>query len=545
MMTKSSFKILFSFPALLLSYATAHAQVDSTRKQTIEITSEYKPDLRNMVKINLYATPISPDTGRARLAYNIPAQNLFFSYQPVALSPLALNMDSVVNLGDRNQVKLGFGNLSTPYISAALSFGDAKKSLLNIYGDYISSRGNIKNQDFSEINAKAMGSLFIKNNELYGKLGLSQHEYYNYGYDHSFYEYSKEQLRRSYQDLNVGVGFRNIFLNDLGINYNPYIEAHAFGREGEASETTLILNLPVEKKFGENVGVKVSLLGNFNTYQIKSTNLKVSNTLFQVAPEFIYKGDQFNFHGGVTPSWNNNELSILPNLYAEVPLHDNVFMIQGGWIGRFIENSFRTLSGENPYIQDPIFLRNTKEVQYYGGIKATINKHFNFNAKVAYLNYDDVPLFLNDNFDGKSFVITNERKLKNFQIHGDMNFINQDKFTLTAGLDLNTYTGLKDNTKAWGLYPLKLNSSVRWYAFDQLLVKGDLVAFSGGKAQNSDLSSRNMKGGTDLSLGAEFKINKQFSAWADFNNVLNSHYERWNNYPVYGFQVMGGVIYRF
>ena len=544
-MIKSSFKILFFIPAFVLFHSASKAQVDSTRRQTIEITSEYKPDLRNMVKINLYATPISPDTGRARLAYNIPAHNLFFSYQPVSLSPLALDMDSVVNLGGRNQLKVGFGNLSTPYIAGALSFGDAEKSLLNVYGNYISSRGNIKNQDFSEINARAMGSLFLNNNELYAKIGVSQHEYYQYGYDHELHNYSKDQLRRSYQDLNVGVGFRNIYLNSIGINYNPYIEAHSFGREGKATETTLILNIPVEKKFGDNVGVKITALGNFNTYQEKSSNLKISNSLVQLVPELIYKGDKFNFHGGVTPSWNNNEFSFLPNLYAEIPLHDNVLMIHGGWIGRFIENSFRTLSGENPYIQDPIFLRNTKEIQYYGGIKASISKHFIFNAKVAYLNYDNMPLFLNDNFDGKTFVVVNENKLKNFQIHGDMNFINQDKFTLTAGLDLNTYTGLKSNSKAWGLYPLKLNSSLRWQAFDQLIVKGDLIAFSGGKALLPDNTQKNLKGGTDLSVGGEFKINKQFSAWADFNNILNSKYERWNNYPVYGFQVIGGVIFRF
>ena len=43
-----------------------------------------------MVKINLYASPITADTSRPRIAYNIPPQNLFFAYQPVSLKPLAL-----------------------------------------------------------------------------------------------------------------------------------------------------------------------------------------------------------------------------------------------------------------------------------------------------------------------------------------------------------------------------------------------------------------------------------------------------------------------
>ena len=545
MMIQSSHKVIIFLSLFCFLCAPTYAQRDTTRRQTIEITSSYKPSLRNTVKINLYASPITADTSRPRLAYSIPAQNLFFAYQPVSLKPLALQADTTLQLGNRNHVKLGFGNLTTPYVSGALSFGDGKKSLLNIYGDYISSRGKIKNQDFSEINVKGMGSIFSAKNETYAGVGFAQHEYYQYGYDHTIHTYEKEAIRRSYQDFSAAIGFRNIAVNDLGINYNPHVELHAFSRENFADENTLILNLPVEKKFGESVSIKVTALGNFSSYQIKSTSLRLTNNLFQLAPEFIYYSDRFNFHGGITPSWNNNTLSVLPNLYAEAQLQQNVFMIQAGWVGRFIANSFRTLTGENPYIQDPVFLNNTKETQYYGGIKATVGKHFNFNAKAAFISYKDMPLFINDNFDGKSFVVSNESSLKNLQIHGDMNFISQDKFTLTAGLDLNTYTGLKDNTKAWGLYPLKLNGSFRWNAFEQVIIKGDLSAFSGAKALLPDNSVKSMKGGTDLSAGAEFKINKQFSAWLDFNNVLNSKYERWNNYPVYGFQVIGGIIFRF
>jgi hypothetical protein len=196
-------------------------------------------------------------------------------------------------------------------------------------------------------------------------------------------------------------------------------------------------------------------------------------------------------------------------------------------------------------MQDPVFLNNTKEIQYYGGIKATVGKHFNFNARAAFISYRDMPLFINDSIIGNSFYVSNESKLSNLQLHGDMSFISQDKFTLTGALDLNTYTGMRDNAKAWGLFPLKLTGSFRWNAFKQVLIKSDIVAFSGAKALLKDGIEKNMKGGTDLSVGAEFKLNKQFSVWLDMNNILNSKYERWNNYPVYGFQVIGGVIVHF
>ena len=136
------------------SVTAAYSQRDTSRRQTIEITSSYKPVLRNSVKINLYASPLTADTTRPRLAYNIPPQNLFFSYQPVSLKPLALDADTTLQLGERNQLKVGFGSFTTPYVSGAFSFGDGKKNLLNVYGNYISSRGNIDNQDFSEIKCK-------------------------------------------------------------------------------------------------------------------------------------------------------------------------------------------------------------------------------------------------------------------------------------------------------------------------------------------------------------------------------------------------------
>lgn len=534
----------FFFVPLCFFFFCTQAQ-DTTRRQTIEITSSYKPSLRNSVKINLYASPITPDTTRPRLAYFIPSENLFFSYKPVALKPLSLNTDTTLRLGDRNELKVGYGNLSTPYISGAFSFGDGKKSLGNIYGDYISSIGKIKNQDFSEINLKGTGSIFSAKNETYAGVAFSQHENYLYGYNHALDSFAKSDIRRSYQDLSVNLGWRNISNNDLGINYDPHLVVHEFSRESKVNETSLIVTLPVEKRFSDAVSVKVAALGNFDKYTVKNSSFSISNNLFQLAPELVYYSDRFTFHGGITPSWNNNTLAVLPNIYGEAQLQQNVLVIQAGWVGRYIPNTFRSLSKENPYIQDLSFLNNTKEIQYYGGIKATIGKHFNFNAKAAVISYRDMPLFINDSTIGNSFVVTNESKLTDLQIHGDLNYISQDKFTVSGALDLNSYTGLHDNSKAWGLYPLKLTGSLRWNAFKQVIFKSDLIAFSGAKALTQDGLGKNLKGGTDLSAGVEFKLNKQFSVWLDMDNILNSKYEYWNNYPVYGFQVIGGLLIHF
>ena len=105
------------------------AQRDTSKKTTIDITSAYKPVLRNAVKINLTAAQLNADTSRPNLVYNIPPQNLFYTYQPIPLKPVALQQDSNLYLGLRNYLKVGFGNFSTPYVSGGFSFGDGRKSL--------------------------------------------------------------------------------------------------------------------------------------------------------------------------------------------------------------------------------------------------------------------------------------------------------------------------------------------------------------------------------------------------------------------------------
>jgi hypothetical protein len=49
----------------------------------------------------------------------------------------------------------------------------------------------------------------------------------------------------------------------------------------------------------------------------------------------------------------------------------------------------------------------------------------------------------------------------------------------------------------------------------------------------------------DVNLGVEYRYNKRISAFLQFNNLAAQRYQRWYNYQVQGFQVMGGVTFRF
>jgi len=542
-------KILSIIIIAALVGLNASAQKDTT-KQAIDITSSFKPVLRNAVKINFYGSQLQADSSRPLLNYTIPSQNLFYAYQPITLRPLALAQDTNLYLGGRNFVKAGFGSYSTPYLAAGFSFGDGRKSLVNIYGDYIGSKGkDIEFQDYSILNVKATGSVFTAKNEVYAAASLSRRSYNLYGYDHTAFSYSKDDVRQQLQDIGISAGIRNIVGNDLNIKYNPSVQANFFSNKDQLNETTITLNAPVEKKIGDELTILASFKGefaNYSTQNFNPDNIKLTNNLIQVSPAVEYKTKLVKLHGGITPVWNNGDFEWLPDIYAEAQLQEKVFMVQAGWVGRYTQNSYRNLSALNPYILPITEYNNTKEVEYYGGVKASIGKHFNFNAKAGLIRYTDLPLFINDTAnDEKGFVVSNERNINNFRVHGDLSYINQDKFTVTAGLTFNGYTGMKDNDKAWHTIPMEFTSSLRWWAFERFLLKTDFYFFNGGKYLTKSSGSRALNGGTDLSAGAEYKINKQFSAWMNINNILNDKYERWHNYQVYGLNVTGGILIHF
>ncbi|RYY46784.1 MAG: hypothetical protein EOO06_13775 [Chitinophagaceae bacterium] len=526
------------------------AQRDTTKTQAIDITSAFKPVLRNAVKINFYGSQLQADTSRPTLNYNIPSQNLFYAYQPISLRPLALAQDTNLYLGGRNFVKAGFGNYSTPYLAAGFSFGDGRKSLVNIYADYIGSKGkDIEFQDYSMLNVKATGSVFTPKNEIYATAFLSKRDYHLYGYDHVAYTYAKSDIKQQLQDIGISVGARNTTNNELGLSYSPSAQINFFSNKDRLNETTITLNVPVEKRIGEELKLLASFKGEFANYGTENfipNNIKLTNNLVQLAPAVEYNTKLVRIHGGITPVWNNGKFTWMPDIYAEAQLQEKVFMLQAGWVGRFTQNTYRNLSMVNPYLLPLTQYNNTKEVEYYGGIKASLGTHFNFNAKAGLVRYTDLPLFINDTAsDEKGFIVSNERNINNFRVHGDISYINQDKFTVNAGLTLNGYTGMKDNAKAWHTLPMEFTSSMRWWAFERFLLKADLYFFNGGKYLVKGNNSKALDGGTDLSAGAEYKINKQFSAWMNVNNILNDKYERWHNYQVYGLNLTGGILIHF
>src|SRR5689334_8047692 len=83
-------KTVFLFSLGLSTAAIGFSQDTTGKKRTIDITSSFKPVLREAVKINFNAAAPLIDTSKPKLTYNIPQQNLLLGYLPAPLKPVAL-----------------------------------------------------------------------------------------------------------------------------------------------------------------------------------------------------------------------------------------------------------------------------------------------------------------------------------------------------------------------------------------------------------------------------------------------------------------------
>jgi hypothetical protein len=541
-------KKLFIFGSILVGLSFCARAQDTTKRRSIDITSSFKPVLRDAVKINFNAAPPLADTSRPHLSYSIPAQYLFLSYQPGEMKPVALQADTSNNWENYNYIKIGVGNVHLPYIKTGFSFGDGKNTFFNIFADQLSSKGNLPYQKNSLTNVKLSGSVITsKNLEWDGSIGFKNDAYNLYGFRPDSLKIPADSLRQQFQTFEGRLSLRNRTPTEFGLVYHPNIRVSVFtdNHDPKASEENTVLNLPLEKTFGQRFGFNLGFTGDLTNYR-RSGITTIQNNLFYVSPAFVVKTSNLFLQASVIPSWDNKVFHLLPNFVADISTSDKRFGIQAGWIGYYDKGSYQRFESINPWLAQPRLLLNTRMQEIYAGIKGSLNNHFSYSAKIGVVQYKNTPLFVNDTADGgNQFVIRYESSMQALQIHGELSYVQGEAFSVVASLNSNQYTGQKTEAKPWGLLPLEFNTALRWQAFKDFWAKLDLFAFDGAQYRSNNAVSFKGDGAFDMNAGVEFRITHQLNLWLQLNNLFNDKYERWHQYPVYGFNLLGGIVFSF
>lgn len=528
---------------IVLAIGIVASAQDTSKKKEVTVTSSFKPTLKDAAKINFNATPPTADTTKPRLQYNIPNQNLSLGFQPGSLKPLALQVDSGGKWGNENYIKIGYGNFKTPFAQAGVSFGDGETTGINIYMKHSSSKGNIPFQNYSSSRVDA--NAFIKsakNLQWNLRFGGMQEVYNRYGFQPKTLVFPKDSIETKYQTWRGRINFHNITKTELGLSYSPELKIDVFNDQLRNSESNTYLNIPLQKTIGDAFEVDLGATANLSRYT-PNNKTAIANNYFYVSPSLLYKTSNLSVNAGLRPAWDNNQFKLFPNVMAEFQTNDTRFAVQFGWTGYLRNSGFQYQATFNPWVWAPSTVYNTKIEERYLGIKGSAGDHFTYSAKFSYNLINNQPLFVNDTASGKSFRTINETDLKQYTMGGELGYTVGEKFSVISNLNLSQFR-LKDNAKAWGLLPLEWKTDMKIQVLKDLYFNSTLYIFDGPWSLAKS-GTKNLPLASDLSAGLEFKVYKNIKLWMQFNNIFNTEYQRWNQYPVYGFNLLGGVVFSF
>jgi hypothetical protein len=370
---------------------------------------------------------------------------------------------------------------------------------------------------------------------------------YAYGFRPTTIPYTKDNILNKYNSAGVSVHLSNKTDALFGIHYSPSISFNFLQSGVEEREYETSISAPVSKNLGTDFKISLQPTVSFSSTVLPliPNNLTINNNLFSMPSTFSWITDKFQIHLGAAPTSNNGVYAVLPDVKAVAVLPNNPVRFEIGWSGRFDKNNLRSLAAFNPWVRVPNSFSNTKVVEQYLGVKIPVGDHFSYGATLSLFEYENQALFVNSFTDGRLFKVLFEPTMRAFQLHANMSYTLQDKLNIICGIRFKKYSGLTVQKEAWGLLPLELNGSLHWKFSDKISFTSSVYAWDGAQSLNAQLVSKKLPAAADFSVGATLSVVKNAKFWLQVNNLLNNKYERWNQYEVFGRNVVAGFVYSF
>ncbi len=527
-------------------------------------------------------SPLIQDTAKPTAVIDYPALNLFF---PTEIELDKIEAASVV-LRDKlpqlynSYLKLGVGSKFMPLGEFYFNNTRSRKYHYGVHLKHLSSFGNIADYapaGFDRTRGEIFGSIIQKRYQVNGDFHYGSQGLHYYGFKNDTID--KDSIRQRYND----VGFHFDFLRErkdttnlnfkVGLTYNNFTSRKPDADSlvnWRARENFFAIDGGAWYKMGKEV-YSVDIGINYNGYRFgeeqkaispADTGLFRNNTIFSLTPRIATYAfnNRLKASVGVNLSIDGandkTKAYIYPLAEAKYSLFNDIFIPYVGIRGGLTQQSFRRLAQQNEFILPNIEIRNEhKAIELYGGFKGTISKQIGFNFGAGFAHIKNFALFYTDTLhirDNQFFVGYDTMNVA--KVEGSIFFQIQEKLKIDLIGRYNSYT-LLNNSYAWYMPTAEFVIRGKYNLFEKLVAQVDVNLQGGRRALvYEDGVNVKLENGqyvlalgflADANVGLEYIYNNRISAFFQMNNVAAQRYLRWNNYPVMGFQAMGGFTFKF
>jgi hypothetical protein len=535
---------------------------DTAPTKVVSILSAFKPQLKSVVKINFTnAAPIM-DTQSVQYSYQVPSQNLSFSYRPIALNPLAIVLASSANLVGNTNAKVGFGNYLYQFLSINF-INKGPKTINNLGISTESSEGIHPLQKFRMSKFDYQGNLMLNDSSsLLTHVFANQNQYYRYGLVPDTLSLPTSNYLQKLTNVGASVAFLNKYKPSSVFTYRPKFEFSHLSDVQNKSNTYIAITSPmsyqINKEMLFNFDVNFSY-SHFNSYASSS------NTLLRFDPSLNLNKWKLKILLGVSPVYKSDGFKLFPNIQLQHNLKDTTWVIKAGWMNHTTNTQYGDLLNENPWITIPVNLNIMSQDKQYLKFEVNASKHLQYGFGLSlnrYVNlpfYTKEPLAISDYLpgfpsygnnrvaNGLKYYTLFESKAHTIDLEANLHYQFSDQLSIDNHFNYTQFNYIKDNEKPWGFVPVKFNSTFYWQANKKLLIDGSLNFMSGIEAVTEGYSyvSKTLNPITLLNAGLSYKLSIPWKVWVKSSNLLNSQYQRWAEYPSLGVQINAGVVYSF
>lgn len=564
--------ILFTF---LLSNLIGFSQNDNV---TIIYTGNREVDKAYRITEN----PKMIDTTLALGATEYPL--LILQYKaPIRLDsiqPATIKIDPKLEQLYHTYAKLGVGNFMMPMGEFYFDGNRSRKFNYGTHLKHISSFSSIDGYApslYDRSTGSIFGTINEKNYTLKGKVDYSNKGFHYYGVEND--SIARDSIAQRYSDVNSYFEFAShekdsAHLNyKIGLTYNnflsqkPYIDSLSKwrGQENYIALNSTFSYLQGKEIFAADFDVK------FNNYQYGyadsvlnqiDTGIIRNNTIVSLKPtitSFAYQ-NKLKAQIGVNltvDAGTVNQFSVFPIAEAKYSFFNDLFIPFASITGGVKQNRFKVMANENEFVLPNLILENERTpIDLRFGIKGTLAKRIGFNVNARFARVQNKALFVTDTMSSlrnKFNVIYDTMNITTFE--GSIYYQLNEKLKIDAVGRYFSYE-LNNHAYAWNLPQYQIITRGSYNLFDKLIMNLD-VTFEGGrkalvytKIDNNTVLENNQYAQNlgfiaDANINLEYRYNKRLSAFLQLNNFAAQRYKRWYNMPVQGFQVLGGLTFRF
>ncbi len=540
---KKHCSLLLVFLTFGISASAQRSGKDTVLKgSTIEVTQTYKPRVKQSPKPQWKPQLPPVDTTHSSVKIEVPQQTLYYSYNSLPLRPLALGK-SPLTLPYENYLKVGAGNISTAYVDAGIGSLKGEDFETGIHVHHLSQKGTIKNQQtsFSGIEAEATTHGLL--GDWHATLAGSRNRYSYFGYNHALHDYSNEFVKQVYTAVKAAADLKSPEDANTKLTYHPGVYASYMTAVNNISEVTAGFDAPITYNVSKLLDLHVDLSGAFTNYIPDTTT--ISNNFILAAPGIkLHHKSGYSGHllAGVALG-RGGSTYFLPDMEVAFSMPEYNFRLALGWKAGLRQNTYEQLTNYNPFMMSTYQVIQTKTDEIFADVHGALGTHFSYSGRASWWNYFDLPTFLNDSGDQRQFYVSYQN-VKALSFQAAARYHIAEKWS--AGITGEYYSFYKSTEQfVWHAPTTRIKADVVFRPIPELDLGAYVYVLGGIHARDATYTAKTLGAIADMGINAEYSFGRRISAFVQFNNLLNSKYERWQGYQAYGFNIYGGLRLKF